>query len=134
MQEKIRYAGEPIGVIVAETRDAAFRARALVKVEYDAVEKPVLDISSALEKAAKQGKLFHDHLDEPVTSTSERIGDAPHTLKGEYKVHAQLHIPMEPQVCICFPRDDCMDVYSATQDVYHVQRAVATGLGLACNQ
>lgn len=133
-QDKLRYAGEPIGVIVAETRDAAFRAKALVKVEYEAVEKPILDISTALEKAAKEGKLFHDHLDEPVTSKSERISNAPHNFKGEYKVHAQLHFPMETQVCICLPRDDCMDVYSATQDVNHVQRAVATALGLDCNQ
>ena len=129
---KVRYAGEPIGVILAETRHAALAAAKLVKVEYDVQGKPVIDIPSALARAAKEGKL--GTLAKETFESKLKSGlKAPHTIKGEFKVGSQIHMPTEPTICLCIPRDDSMDVHCSTQFVRHVQNAVATALGWSCN-
>ena len=44
----MRFAGQPIGLVVADTKVIARRAAALVKVEYTQVAAPVLTIRDAL--------------------------------------------------------------------------------------
>ena len=44
----MRFAGQPIGLIVADTKQIARRAAAMVKVEYTQTEKPILSIKQAL--------------------------------------------------------------------------------------
>ena len=128
----IRYAGEPIGAIIAKTRHAALSAVALVKVEYSSMEKPIIDIPNALAKASREGNL-DGVAQERFVSQKRSSLKAPHSIKGEFKVPTQIHMPTEPMVSICIPRDECMDVHCSTQYVTHVQNAVATALGWPCN-
>ena len=44
----VRFAGQPIGLVVADTKALARRAAALVSVQYTQQEKPVLTIRDAL--------------------------------------------------------------------------------------
>lgn len=45
----MRYAGQPVGLVVAKDRDTAVRAAKLVTVEYEDVKKPVLNIREAIQ-------------------------------------------------------------------------------------
>ena len=47
-EDTVRFAGQPIGLVVADTKAIARRAAALVKVEYTQVAAPVLSIREAL--------------------------------------------------------------------------------------
>ncbi|KAH9519689.1 aryl-alcohol oxidase 1 [Bulinus truncatus] len=62
----VEYAGQPIGIIVAETQAAAEEGARKVKVTYGDVQKPILDLEEAIEK----NTIF-------TPATTERIvGDA----------------------------------------------------------
>lgn len=48
VEERSLYAGQPVGVVVAEDRNTAICAATLVKVEYEDIQKPVLTIKDAI--------------------------------------------------------------------------------------
>lgn len=48
VEGRVKYAGQPIGLMVAKDRDTAYRAAKLVIVEYEDVKKPILTIKEAL--------------------------------------------------------------------------------------
>ena len=50
---KIEYAGQAVGVIVAESADLARRAALAVKISYKNSEKPVLTIKEAIQDPAR---------------------------------------------------------------------------------
>jgi xanthine dehydrogenase molybdopterin-binding subunit B len=47
----VKYAGQAIGLVVAETEEAAVRGAGNVEVEYTNVEKPMLTLSEVLRTA-----------------------------------------------------------------------------------
>lgn len=49
VEERSLYAGQPVGMVVAEDRNTAICAAALVKVEYEDIQKPVLTIKEAIQ-------------------------------------------------------------------------------------
>lgn len=46
-------------------------------------------------------------------------------IEGEFETGGQYHFYMEPQVTICVPTEDGMDVFCATQEQDSVQSTVA---------
>ena len=52
---RVRFCGQPIGLVVADTREVARRAAALVSVQYSHQERPVLTIRDAL-KTQPEGR------------------------------------------------------------------------------
>jgi len=66
----------------------------------------------------------------PESLLTERV----HILKGEFRSGSQIHFPMESHICICFPKEDGMDVYTSTQWLDATQAAVAACLGIGNNQ
>ncbi|KAK7082852.1 hypothetical protein SK128_018427, partial [Halocaridina rubra] len=57
--ERVKYAGQPIGLIVAKDRDTAVRAARLVVVEYEDVKKPVVALRYAVD-AEQSMKITED--------------------------------------------------------------------------
>ena len=49
-KDSVRFCGQPIGLVVADSKEIARRAAALVHVEYGGVAPPILTIEQALEK------------------------------------------------------------------------------------
>ena len=105
-------------------------------MNYENVQKPVLDIKTALAKAERENRLqecIKEPIKGPKVGSATAVGDAPHNIKGELNVGSQYHFQIEPQTCICIPTEDGMDVYAATQWVQHTQNATAAALGLPIN-
>lgn len=48
MEERTKYAGQPVGLVVAKDRDTALRAAQMVMVGYDDIQQPILTIKDAL--------------------------------------------------------------------------------------
>ncbi|KAK7794360.1 hypothetical protein R5R35_007242 [Gryllus longicercus] len=126
----VKFAGEALGIVVAETQDIAVRASKLVKVDYKDVKKPVLTIREVLSsgdksRIADKGKI--DPTDPKAKS------EAKHVIKGNFDIGGQYHFTMETQSCVCIPIEDGMDVYSATQWMDLTQFAISQALGIPEN-
>lgn len=129
-ENRTLFAGQPIGVIAAESQALANEAAAKVKVKYAeaARTKPVVSIDDALE--ANDRSRFVQVVDNPA----QQVGnDTKHVIKGTFRCGPQYHYTMEPQSCVCVPVEDGMDVYPAAQWMDLVQVSIAQCLAVKNN-
>ena len=134
--DRIRYNGDVVAIVVAETRDQAIRAAALVTVE--ARELPtLLDPEKALEPGAI---LVHEELGTNIINTHKvRRGDVDAGFKQcdlilEQKFETQFveHAYMETEASVCRERTDgVMEVYGSMQHPFSTRRFVSQFLGVA---
>jgi xanthine dehydrogenase large subunit len=129
---EIRYLGQPVFAVIAETRDIARRAAAKAKdVLTIAAEPPVLTPQQAHAKG--QYVLPPMHL---VRATNEggaqaAIAKAPRRLKGTFDVGGQEQFYLEGQISYAIPTEGGgMHVYCSTQHPSEMQHLVAHALKL----
>lgn len=101
-------------MILAESRELALKAAKLVKVTYKNIQKPIIDIEEAVEKAKAQGTFDYQNIGKHTTQPSDDI-TVKHTLKGTFRCGSQYHFHMETHAVICHPREDGIDVHCNTQ-------------------
>lgn len=117
-----------VGLILAENREAAFAGVKKVKISYSDVKKPLLDIKDAMKSAEKRGE--NCILEIRKSDPNPDSATATQTIKGEFRIGGQYHMTMETQSCICIPKEDGMDVYTATQFQDNVQAGVSAAIGM----
>jgi xanthine dehydrogenase large subunit len=124
--DKVQFAGEGIAIIVAESLEAAQRAKHKIIIEYTDLA-PVLSISEA--KAAQSfiipaRKIERGEVDRMMKSS-------PHSLSGKIVIQGHDHFYLESQVSIAYPLEDGqMEIHSSTQHPTETQHVVAHALGL----
>ncbi len=128
--DKVEFHGQPIFVVLGETRDQARRAARLAKIDYRDLPHWT-DIDGALENDApfviKPMTLLRG---EPETE----IGKAAHRLQGRMYIGGQEHFYLESQIALAIPgEDEDIVVWSSTQHPSEVQHMVAHVLGCANN-
>lgn len=123
----IDYAGQSIGLVVAETQQQAEEAVKSIQIEYSNQKKPILTLKDAIEANS-----FHDvKLDDfNFGDAAKAISSSDYQIEGEFYMDAQYHFYMESQVAIANRIEDQYDVYSSTQWTDLVQNVVAQVLGL----
>ncbi|XP_020286836.1 xanthine dehydrogenase/oxidase-like isoform X2 [Pseudomyrmex gracilis] len=130
VEEDIIYAGQPVGVIVAETQMLANEAAKLVEVKYKETltRKPILSIEDVL-ATQDQTRFLQTY-----KSTAEKKGDnVKHVIKDVFRIGSQYHYTMETQSCVCVPAEDGIDVYPTTQWIDLTQVAIADVLNINNN-
>ncbi len=133
----VRYVGEPVALLAAETREAAEEAAALACVAYEdlpAVYEPLDAVRPdapqvAMPEAAEQGNVFN-HMVIRKGDVAQGFAQADAIVEGEYRVGYQEHAYLEPQGVIAVPEEGGMTVYGTLQCPFYVQSAVATVMGL----
>jgi len=139
--DKVRLVGDPVAIVVAESRYLAEDGCELVEVEYDDLP-PVVTAAFALDPDSPP--LFAnlgDNVARPHSRTefgdvAGTFADADRTYDFHIDVHRHQNVPMEGRACIAsFDADaGVMTVYAATQSV-HLSRAVfAMRLGVEPGQ
>jgi aerobic carbon-monoxide dehydrogenase large subunit len=135
--DKVRFVGDPVAIVVAESRYLAEDGCDLVTVEYDDLP-PVTNASVALDPASTP--LFAnlgDNIASPHSRTE--FGDVPATFAAADRVfdfhidvHRHQNVPMEGRGCVASYDADTgvMTVYAATQSVHVSRIAVAMRLGM----
>jgi xanthine dehydrogenase large subunit len=126
---EVRYLGQPVFAVIAESHELARRAAALAKSD-DVVRYEPLDavLSVAEAKAKKQYVLPPLHLTRGAPAA--KIAAAPHRLKGEFEVGGQEQFYLEGQIAYAVPKEmDGMLVYSSTQHPSEMQQVVAHMFG-----
>ncbi|XP_062544106.1 uncharacterized protein LOC134211342 [Armigeres subalbatus] len=133
---EVLYNGQPVGVILADTFDLAHRVSKLVHIVYSEPDgKPILPTLKHVLSLNATERLH----DQPYDQEGEKFGKekilngAITNIEGRFEIPGQFHFSMEPQLCICVPTEDGMDVYSSTQWIDICQIAVAQALKIPEN-
>ncbi|XP_075976602.1 uncharacterized protein LOC142976904 isoform X2 [Anticarsia gemmatalis] len=127
----ILHYGQPLGVIVANSRRLALEAAKLVRVKYKKLDvKPVLCVRDALAAPDKDKRLRQDAKVDPTSKGT----DIKYTFSGTFSVPSQYHYTMETQSCNVQIKDSTVVVRSSTQWMDLVNVAVARALGIEENK
>lgn len=126
----IRHHGQPIALVLAETRDAALRAAAAITPAITPLPAQ-LDPEEALAR--------EDYLMPPQIiargDASAALAAAPLTAEGRFTAGGQEHFYLESQIAIAVPGEDGeIAVTSSTQHPTEVQHVVARILGCDYNR
>jgi xanthine dehydrogenase YagR molybdenum-binding subunit len=127
--DKIHYQGQPIAVVVAETRDQAAHAGTLIEVEY-AVEPPVVFSPQMARDAVVPPQRMW-----PLASSSgdaeKAIADAPVKIEAAYTMPDRHHNAMEPHATSAVWDDEgALTLYDSTQMVVGTRKLVSLVLGV----
>jgi putative selenate reductase molybdopterin-binding subunit len=143
LDSKVRFVGDPVAAVAAETPEIAREAVALVRVEYEPLPA-VLDMHDAMSADAPR---IHDepesygmfdaarnvaaHIDVEIGDVERGLAEADLVLEREYSVQYQQHTCLEPHVTICFLDEDLrLVVRTSTQIPYHCRRMLAFALDI----
>lgn len=126
------YHGQSLGLILATSQEVAHQATKLVRVTYSNQTEPMINPDKAIEKAKASG-VFEKQTNGTFKSKPADDIKIVHTIKGKLSTPSQYHFHMETQTVVCHPREDGIDVFSASQYVDHVQNVVSTTLGIPTN-
>ncbi len=143
--DKVRYVGDRVAAVAAETPEIAEEALGLIEVEYEVLE-PVLTLDEAMREGAP---VIHDEPDYVPFGESDpqknlvaqiriQLGDvdkaleeADHVFEITAETQKMKHVPLEPWVCLTYwDEDDRLVIVTSTQVPFHVRRILAPVLGL----
>lgn len=128
--DKVRYMGDVLAVVAAETEDIAREATRLIKVEYE-----VLPVFSNPQEALKDTSVpVHEQFPDNICAAHKvRKGDieqgfaqAEIVLEREYETQFIEHSYIEPEAVLAIPgpREKEITVYGSIQNPYAVRRSL----------
>ena len=133
---KVRYVGEPVVGVIAESRYQAEDALELLTIEYEPLPV-VMDADAAVRAGAP---LLHEEAGSNVLVSREfKRGDvdaalaaAPIRIQGRFRMHRKTAAAIEPRACLAEwePNGDALTLHSATQVPGIVRDALALALGI----
>ena len=135
--DKVRFMGDPVAIVIAESRYLAEDGCELVEVEYDDLP-PVMNASFALDPSSPPlfanlgDNIARPHSRSEFGDVSRTFADADRIIDFHVDVHRHQNVPMEGRGCVA-SYDACpgvMTVYAATQSVHVTKIAVAMRLGI----
>ncbi len=137
---EIRYLGQPVFAVIAETRDAARRAAARAK-DVLTIEAGATPVLTGREAHAKQQYVLPPmHLQRRCGAGGETevkavIAKAPHRLKATFEVGGQEQFYLEGQISYAVPQEGgTLHVHCSTQHPSEMQNLVAHALRLNANE
>jgi len=143
LDSKVRFVGDRVAAVAAETRAIAERALELIEVDYE-ILPGVLDVEHAMDPGAG---VIHDepdstgiydaahniagHILREVGNVEKGFQEADFIFENEYRTPRVQHCSLEPHVTITYlDEDGRLVIRSSTQVPYHTRRQVAMILQL----
>ncbi len=127
--DKIHYAGQPVAVVVAETRDQAAYAGTLIAIDYE-IGRPVV-FSPPMARDAVDPPQRMWPLASSIGDAETAIANAAVRIDGAYTMPDRHHNPMEPHTTLAVWGDDgTLTLYDSTQMVIGTKKLVSLVLGL----
>ena len=143
LDSKVRYVGDRVAVVAADTPEIAREALDLIEVDYE-VLPAVFDPEAAMQGGAP---VIHDEPDAVKIVDAQRniaqtvhatvgnfekaFAEADHRFERAYYSHQVQQASIEPHVVVTYwDEDDRLVIRTATQVPFHVRRMVAPLLGL----
>ncbi|MHB8087374.1 MAG: xanthine dehydrogenase family protein molybdopterin-binding subunit [Anaerolineaceae bacterium] len=146
LDRKVRFVGDRVAAVAADTLEIAKLALSLIEVEYELLQ-PVVEIEDAFKPGAPvihdepdctgfEGVFFPQkniaaHIKAEAGDLEKGYADAYRIIEKEYRVPQVQHVSLEPHVTLTWlDEDDRLVIRSATQVPFHVRRILAPVLGL----
>ena len=145
LDNKVRFVGDRVAFVAAETPEIAEAALKLIEVDYE-ILPAVLDMRQAMEKGAP---ILHDEPEyvpfavcDPaknlaaeiridIGSVDKGFAEADEVFEAEYVVPKVQQAHIEPHVAVTYwDEDDRLVIRTSTQVPFHVRRMLAPLLGL----
>jgi len=134
--EKVRYVGDPIAAVAATEEEVAAAACDAISVEYEVLE-PVMSIDAALAPAKDEPIQDYGGPNNIHKLVALEFGDvdggfarADHVREDVFFFQGNTHLPMEQHSAIATYVDGKVTLWSSTQVVHYVHRALARVLEL----
>ncbi|MGQ9489918.1 MAG: molybdopterin-dependent oxidoreductase [Anaerolineae bacterium] len=145
LDRKMRFVGDRVAAVAAETEEIAERALSLIEVEFEELPA-ILDPRESMKPGApvihdepdyvpfaecdpKHNVASHIHME--LGDVDEALKTADYVFEGEYEVPRVQQAPIEPYVCITYwDEDDRLVIRTSTQVPFHARRILAPVLGL----
>ncbi len=144
LDNKVRFVGDRVAFVAAETPEIAEQALRLIEVEYE-VLPAILDSRQALDNPVK----IHDepeyvnfadsdparnlaaHIRIDIGDVEKGFAEADEIFEAEYEVPKVQQAHIEPHVCVTYwDEDDRLVIRTSTQVPFHVRRILSPVLGL----
>ena len=131
--DQVRFHGQPVAVVVANTLDQAEHAALALRIEY-AAERPVVDARDSKaepiipEAAARPGSRVR--ADTARGDADSALVDAPIKIDAIYDIARENHNPMEPHATVAAWTGDRLTLWSKSQFVVNEQAEIAAIFGL----
>ncbi|RNF35506.1 xanthine dehydrogenase molybdopterin binding subunit [Paracoccus methylarcula] len=121
-EDEVKFWGQPVFAVIAETRDQARRAAHKARIDYE-------ELPFALDPVAARDAGM-DYVTEPLTlkrgDAGAGMAAAPRRIKGRFGIGGQDHFYLEGQIAMAVPgEDEDVAVNVSTQHPSEVQHMVA---------
>lgn len=127
-KEEVNYKGDAVAVVIAETEEAAIKARDLIKVEYEELT-PVMTAEEALKDGAPvihKGGNIGSHYEYKNGDIEEVFKSSAYVFERTFITGYQEHACLETEGGIALPREDGgLDVYYGCQNGHRARRDLA---------
>jgi len=145
LDNKVRFVGDRVAMVAAETLEIAERALSLIDVEYEILDA-ILDSREAMNPKAvrihdepefvnfadsdpEKNLAAHIHID--IGDVEKGFAEADEIFEAEYEVPKVQQAHIEPHVCVTYwDEDDRLVIRTSTQVPFHVRRMLAPVLNL----
>jgi putative selenate reductase molybdopterin-binding subunit len=144
---KVRYVGDRVAAVAAETLEIAQEAIGLIDVTYEVLPAvfdendaiadgaPVIHDEAEMEGAHDPSRNIVHHISADVGNVDEGFKQANRVFEQTLRVHQVQQTPIEPHIAIAYwDSDERMVIRTSTQVPFHVRRMVAPLLGLPVKQ
>lgn len=138
LDDKVRFVGDRVAAVAADSQEIAEEALALLEVDYEQLA-PVFEPEEAWQPGAP---VIHDqpdsvgiydakrniaaHLGLTVGNPDKGFAEADIVMEREYRTQFAQHCAIEPHITICWlDEDDRLVIRTSTQVPFHVRRIVA---------
>ncbi len=145
LDHKVRFVGDRVAMVAAETPEIAEQALQLIDVEYE-ILPAILDSRESMDPNAIR---IHDepeyvnfadsdpernlaaHIRIDIGDVEKGFAEADEIFEGEYEVPKVQQAHIEPHVCLTYwDEDDRLVIRTSTQVPFHVRRMLAPVLNL----
>jgi len=131
--DKVRFVGDNVALVVADTPESAELGVQAVNVDYEELPA-VFDPREALKPGAPaihtSGNLTARHFVR-VGDAERGLSKADHVVKGVYSTPVQEQAYLETEAALAFPKSEGVVVLGSMQNPFMVKKAVSTVLGRA---
>ncbi|KAI4187597.1 MAG: hypothetical protein L6R41_002702 [Letrouitia leprolyta] len=129
--DEVFTAGQPIGMILADSAKHAEAGSRAVKVEYE--DLPAI---FTIEEAIAKESYFQHYRYINKGDADKAFEEADHVFTGIVRLGGQEHFYLETQACVAIPKpeDGEMEVWSSTQNPTETQSYIAQVTGVQANK
>lgn len=138
LDEVVRYVGDRVAVVAAESLEIAERALGLIEVEYEVLpavldpmawtkgDVPVIHEEPDTEGIYDRARNLVHHIDAQEGDLEKVFQEADHVFTRQYRTPKQQQAHLEPHVCITYwDEDDRLVIRTSTQVPFHIRRMLA---------